>query len=64
VASIVNESLCPRCGEQVPITTTDLERGDQLALDRTDCPKCGAQLVRDVDGHADRGWRLAEEPDD
>jgi hypothetical protein len=35
--------------------------GDQLALDWMGCPNCGALLVRDVEGHADRGWRLEEE---
>jgi ribosomal protein S27AE len=64
VSSTDNESLCPRCGQQVIVTTTNLEHGDQLALDRTECPNCGAHLVRDVDGHIDRGWRLAETADD
>jgi hypothetical protein len=44
----------------VPVTTANLESGDQLAVDRTECLNCGAHLVRDIDGHADRGWRLAE----
>ena len=33
---------------------------EQLALSHTECPNCGAPLVRAVEGHADRGWRLAE----
>jgi ribosomal protein S27AE len=64
VSSTVNEQPCPSCGQPVLVTATTLEHGDQLALDRTECPHCAAHLVRDVDGHVDGGWRLAEEPDD
>ncbi|MGB0096263.1 MAG: hypothetical protein WBP81_27455 [Solirubrobacteraceae bacterium] len=53
---------CPRCGQPVSTVVGSLEAGDQFAVDRRKCPKCGASLVRDVDGHADRGWRLDEEP--
>ena len=56
------QSPCPRCGEAVPVTATNLDAGDQLAAAQVDCPSCAAALVRDVEGHADRGWRLAEEP--
>jgi len=53
---------CPQCGHGVPITApTADETGEQLALDQTDCSNCGATLLRDVDGHADRGWRLRDE---
>jgi hypothetical protein len=31
-----------------------------LAVGDRDCPGCGARLVREVQGHADRGWRLAD----
>ena len=55
-----NDPPCPRCGEPVPITAGDREAGDQLALDEMDCPSCGARLVRDVEGHADKGWRVAD----
>jgi len=44
----------------VSVTTANLESGDQLAVDRTECPSCGAHLARDIEGHADRGWHLAE----
>lgn len=59
MSSTVNKPLCPGSGQQALVTTTNLEHDDQLALDRTECPTCGAHLVRDVDGHIDRGWRLA-----
>ncbi|MGA2010348.1 MAG: hypothetical protein ABSH51_07420 [Solirubrobacteraceae bacterium] len=36
------------------------EPGEQLAAERIECPSCGARLARDVDGHADRGWRVDE----
>jgi hypothetical protein len=51
---------CPRCGGPVPVTTGDRKAGDQLAVGDTECPTCGARLVREVDGHADHGWRRAE----
>ena len=51
---------CPRCGEPVPVTGGNPEAGSQLALAEMDCPSCGARLVRDVEGHVDRGWRLAD----
>ena len=57
-----SDSPCPQCGEAVPMTATNLDTCDQLAVARIDCPSCAAALVRDVDGHADRGWRLAEDP--
>jgi ribosomal protein S27AE len=60
LSSTVNQQPCPRCGQQVSVTTANLESGDQLAVDRTECPNCGAHLARDIEGHADRGWRLAE----
>ena len=52
------ESPCPRCGQAVPITVSNPDACDQLAVAQIDCPSCAAALVRDVDGHADRGWRL------
>jgi hypothetical protein len=51
---------CPRCGEAVPVTTGDRGAGDQLALGELECPSCGARLVRDVEGHVDRGWRCSD----
>jgi len=51
---------CPRCGQAVPVATGDRTAGDQLALGEMGCPSCGAVLLRDVEGHADRGWRLAD----
>ncbi len=57
----VYEAPCPQCGKQVSVTLLTAEAGDQLAADRTTCPDCGAPLVRAVDGHADRGWRLGDE---
>jgi len=55
----VDRSRCPQCGHPLSLTTGDRGVGDQLAVGQTDCPGCGARLVRDVDGHVDRGWRLA-----
>lgn len=55
-----DDTSCPRCGEAVPVAAGDRAAGDQLALDEMDCPSCGAPLVRDVEGHADRGWRVAD----
>jgi RNA polymerase-binding transcription factor DksA len=57
----VNGSPCPRCGQVVPITAENVEPGAQLAIDSSDCPGCGARLIRDVDGHVDRGWRVGHE---
>jgi hypothetical protein len=54
-----DESCCPCCSQPLSITTADGEAGDQLALNRRSCPSCGTLLMRDVDGHADRGWRPA-----
>lgn len=51
---------CPRCGQGVPVTVGDRSAGDQLALGELECPNCGARLVRDVQGPADRGWRAAD----
>jgi hypothetical protein len=45
-------------------TGTTGERGDQLAAERIECPHRGASLARDIEGHADRGWRVDEEPND
>jgi endogenous inhibitor of DNA gyrase (YacG/DUF329 family) len=61
MAGAVDTSPCPGCGEPVHATATTSEAGDQLAVDRLECPSCGVPLVRDVDGHVDRGWRLAED---
>jgi ribosomal protein S27AE len=57
----IHEAPCPQCGQAVSITLTTPETSDQLAADRTRCPGCGASLVRAVEGHADRGWRLEDE---
>jgi predicted RNA-binding Zn-ribbon protein involved in translation (DUF1610 family) len=51
---------CPRCGEAVPAAAGDRSAGDQLAVGERDCPNCGTRIVRDVHGHADRGWRLTD----
>jgi hypothetical protein len=59
MADAVDTSPCPSCSEPVPSVTTP-ETGDQLAVDQLECPRCGASLVRDVDGHVDRGWRVAD----
>lgn len=56
----IDESPCPRCGTPVSVTAGRTEAGDQLAAPTLECPECGAQLVRAVDGPADRGWRLAD----
>jgi DNA-directed RNA polymerase subunit RPC12/RpoP len=58
--AVANDPPCPRCGEAVSLTTGDREAGDQIAAGEIDCPHCGARLIRDVQGHADRGWRLAD----
>lgn len=63
LSSTVNESPCPRCSLQVSVTTANLESGGQLVVDRAECPNCGAHLARDIVGHADRGWSLAENLD-
>lgn len=55
-----NNPSCPRCGHAVPATAGDRRAGDQLALGERDCPSCGTRLAREVHGHADRGWRLAD----
>jgi len=62
VSGAVNESLCPRCGQPLSTTITTAQPGGQLAAARIECPHCGASLMRDVEGHADRGWRAEEEP--
>jgi len=54
-----NAPPCPCCGQAVPGTAGDREAADQLAVGERDCPSCGARIVREVHGHADRGWRLA-----
>jgi endogenous inhibitor of DNA gyrase (YacG/DUF329 family) len=56
------ESPCPRCGQLVAVTLATSETSDQLAADYTDCPHCGAPLVRAIEGHADGGWRVGERP--
>ena len=55
-----NDPSCPRCGHAVPTTAGDRKAGDQLAVGERDCPSCGSRLAREVHGHADRGWRLAD----
>jgi ribosomal protein S27AE len=62
-SAAADESPCPRCGEPVPVTVSTSEPGDQLAVSNTECTSCGASLVRAVEGHADRGWRLAQDAD-
>ncbi len=57
----VDQSSCPQCGQPVSLTVGSAEGGDQLAAPATECPQCGAALVRDIDGRADHGWRLAED---
>jgi ribosomal protein S27AE len=64
MSAAVNEPLCPRCARPLSATITTDQPGDQLAAARIKCPHCGASLVRDVEGHADRGWRVDEEPND
>jgi len=59
----IDASPCPRCGEPVESTITRIETGDQLAVEQIGCPHCGARLVRDIQGHVDRGWRLDDETD-
>lgn len=61
MSSAVDESPCPQCGKPVSLTVPSSETGDQLSAPAVDCPECGASLVRAVDGHADLGWRLAED---
>jgi hypothetical protein len=56
----VDERPCPRCKQPVSVTMTNVETGDQLAVEHRECPGCGAALVRNIEGYADRGWRLAE----
>ena len=55
-----NDPQCPRCGQAVPAAAGDRTAGDQLAVGERDCPNCGTRIVREVDGHADRGWRLTD----
>jgi len=59
MSSTVDEPPCPQCGQPVPVTITTPEAGDQLAVDQVECPGCGIPLQRNIDGHADLGWRLA-----
>lgn len=54
----IDETPCPRCGQPIPATGATSEHADQLAVARVECPRCGAALVRAVEGHADQGWRL------
>ena len=58
----VDQPVCPQCGQAISTTVAPSEDSDQFAVDRIECPNCGASLVRDVEGHADRGWRLDDEP--
>ncbi len=60
MSDAADDPLCPRCGEAVSVTAGNRQAGDQLAVSDIDCPNCGARLVREMDGHADRGWRLAD----
>jgi endogenous inhibitor of DNA gyrase (YacG/DUF329 family) len=60
-AGEVQESPCPSCGELVSITLATSETKDQLAGERTQCPRCGAALERAIEGHVDSGWRITEE---
>jgi len=60
--STVNQSPCPQCHQFIPLTLATSETSDQLAAEHADCPHCGAALQRAVDGHTDRGWRMAEPP--
>jgi endogenous inhibitor of DNA gyrase (YacG/DUF329 family) len=55
-------SPCPRCAQLVSVTLATSETGVQLAADHTDCPHCGTRLMRAIEGHTDRGWRVAERP--
>ena len=55
-----NDPPCPHCGQAVPATAGDRNAGEQLAVSERDCPSCGTPLVRELDGHADRGWRRAD----
>ena len=55
------ESPCPQCGEPVSVTIARSETSDQLAAECARCPHCDAPLERVIVGHADRGWRAAEE---
>ena len=60
VPDATDQPRCPRCAQPVPRTITDVEASNQLAVGQRECPNCGAPLVRNIDGHADRGWRVAE----
>jgi hypothetical protein len=60
IPSAGKDPPCPRCGQGVPVAAGDRAAGDQLALGEMGCPSCGAVLLRDVEGHVDRGWRLAD----
>ena len=60
MSNSTDERACARCGAPVPTTVTAADTAEQLAVDRVVCPSCGAELVRGVEGHADRGWQLAE----
>lgn len=62
MSDVVERSWCPRCHQPLPVTQTNSRSGEQLALDRITCRNCGAALVRDIEGHIDRGWRLDESP--
>ena len=62
MSAAIDDSFCPRCGKPVSVTSTTEEAGDHLAAQRMECPNCCARLVRHVEGHADRGWRLEDEP--
>ncbi len=55
-----NAPPCPRCGQAVPAIVGDRNAGDQSAVGERDCPGCGATIVRQVDGHTDSGWGLAD----
>ena len=61
MSDAVDQPGCPQCGRPVSTTVATSEPGERLSLDRIECPNCGSPLVRDVEGHADRGWRLGEQ---
>src|SRR3954454_5876613 len=60
MSSAVNQSPCPQCDQLIPVTLATSEPSDQLAAEHADCPHCNAALLRAVDSHTDRGWRVRE----
>lgn len=61
---VLDEPECPRRGQRVSTIVGASEAGEQLAVDRLECPNCGARLVRDIEGHGDRRWRRDDETGD